>query len=91
MCVQDGERALRKAAGALFQAGSAFLKNLRRQLPGSKLLIIWDLLQAHRSRLVRDYVDTEGGDIHLEFLPPYAPELNPVKYLWALSLFINDQ
>jgi hypothetical protein len=35
--------------------------------------------------------DTQGGDIHLEFLPPYAPELNPVKYLWALSLFINDQ
>ena len=41
------------------------------------------LTQAHRSRLVRDYVDTEGGDIQLEFLPPYAPELNPVEYLWA--------
>jgi uncharacterized protein len=40
-------------------------------------------LQAHRSRLVRDYVDSEGGDIQLEFLPPYAPELNPVEYLWA--------
>ena len=64
---------------------------VRRQLPGRKLLIIWDRLQAHRSRLVRDYVDTEGGDIQLEFLPPYAPELNPVEYLWALSLFINDQ
>ena len=35
-------------------------------------------------RLVRDYVDTEGGDIQLEFLPPYSPELNPVEYLWAL-------
>lgn len=61
----------------------AFLKNLRRHLPGRKLLIIWDRLQAHRSRLVRDYVDTQGGDIQLEFLPPYAPELNPVEYLWA--------
>jgi transposase len=20
---------------------------------------------------------------HLEYLPPYAPELNPVEYLWA--------
>ena len=45
----------------------AFLKNLRRHLRGRKLLIIWDRLQAHRSRLVRDYVDTEGGDIQLEF------------------------
>jgi transposase len=61
----------------------AFLKNLRRHLRGRKLLIIWDRLQAHRSRLVRDYVDSEGGDIQLEFLPPYAPELNPVEYLWA--------
>ena len=61
----------------------AFLKNLRRHLRGRKLLIIWDRLQAHRSRLVRDYVDTQGGDIQLEFLPPYAPELNPVEYLWA--------
>ena len=61
----------------------AFLKNLRRHLRGRKLLIIWDRLQAHRSRLVRDYVETEGGDIQLEFLPPYAPELNPVEYLWA--------
>ena len=26
---------------------------------------------------------SEGGDIQLEFLPPYAPELNPVEYLWA--------
>ena len=45
----------------------AFLKNLKRHLAGRKLLIIWDRLQAHRSRLVRDYVETEGGDIKLEF------------------------
>ena len=55
----------------------AFLKNLRRHLAPRKLLIIWDRLQAHRSRLVRDYVESEGGGIKLEFLPPYAPELNP--------------
>ena len=60
-----------------------FLKNLRRHLAGRKLLIIWDRLQAHRSRLVRDYVEAQGGAIQLEFLPPYAPELNPVEYLWG--------
>src|SRR4051794_26847888 len=48
-----------------------------------KLLIVWDRLQAHRSRLVREYVESQEGAIHLEFLPPYAPELNPVEYLWA--------
>ena len=37
----------------------------------------------HRSRLVRDYVDSTEGHIQFAFLPPYAPELNPVEYLWA--------
>jgi transposase len=32
---------------------------------------------------VRDYVDGLDGKIELAFLPPYAPELNPVEYLWA--------
>ena len=61
----------------------AFLKALRRHLGDRKLLIVWDRLQAHRSRLVRQYVESQEGAIHLEFLPPYAPELNPVEYLWA--------
>lgn len=60
-----------------------FLKDLRHHLAPRKMLIIWDRLQAHRSRLVRDYVESEGGGIKLEFLPAYAPELNPVEYLWA--------
>ena len=32
---------------------------------------------------MRDYVDSIGGAIALEFLPGYAPEINPVEYLWA--------
>ena len=59
-----------------------FLKALRGHLK-RRLLIIWDGLQAHRSRLVRKYVDSTNGKIHLAFLPPYAPDLNPVEYLWA--------
>ena len=59
-----------------------FLKALRRQFR-QRLLIIWDGLRAHRSRLVRDYVDSTRGRLQLAFLPPYAPELNPVEYLWA--------
>jgi hypothetical protein len=47
------------------------------------LLIIRDGLRAHRSRMVRDYVDTLNGGIEMAYLPPYAPELNPVEYLWA--------
>ncbi|MGH8672307.1 MAG: transposase [Burkholderiales bacterium] len=59
-----------------------FLKQLRIQLK-RKLLIIWDGLPAHRSRRVRDYVDSTHGALQIEWLPAYAPELNPVEFLWA--------
>lgn len=59
-----------------------FLGHLQRHL-GSKLLVIWDGLPVHRSRLVRDFVASLGGSIHLEYLPAYAPELNPVEYIWG--------
>lgn len=59
-----------------------FLRALRRHLR-RRLLIVWDGLRAHRSRLLRDYVDSTDGGSQLAFLPPYAPELNPVAYLWA--------
>jgi len=59
-----------------------FLKALGTQLR-QRLLIVWDGLRAHHSRLVRDYVDSTLGHLQLAFLPAYAPELNPVEYLWA--------
>ena len=59
-----------------------FLRHLMRHLP-DKLLIIWDGLPSHRSRLVRDFVRQQRGRLWLEFLPAYAPELNPVEYLWS--------
>jgi transposase len=59
-----------------------FLAALGRHLK-QPVLIIWDGLKAHRSALVREYVDSLQGAIHLETLPAYAPELNPVEYLWA--------
>ena len=59
-----------------------FLKVLRRQIP-IKLLIIWNDLRAHRCHIVRDYAEQHGGDIPLEFLTAYAPELNPTEYIWG--------
>ena len=47
------------------------------------LSVIWDGSKPHRSRLVRDYLDSLDGHIKISFLPPYAPDLNPVQYLWA--------
>jgi transposase len=59
-----------------------FLTHLLRHIPG-KLLIIWDGLKSHRSRLGWDFVRQQHGRLWLEFLPASAPERNPVEYLWS--------
>ena len=38
--------------------------------------LIWDRSQTHRARVVKEYLATER-EISVEWLPPYAPELNP--------------
>jgi transposase len=59
-----------------------FLAQLQRQVKG-KLLIIWDGLPAHRSKKVANYLSEQKGKIWVERLPAYAPELNPIEYLWG--------
>ena len=59
-----------------------FLCQLLRQIPG-KLLIVWDGLPAHRSRLVKEFLAEQAGRVWVERLPAYAPELNPVEYIWG--------
>lgn len=46
-------------------------------------MIVWDRPPAHRSRFVGEFLDSLGGLIATDYLPPYAPELNPVEYLWG--------
>lgn len=59
-----------------------FLTHLMRHLR-RPLLVIWDGLPGHRSHDVRDFVRAQGDRLTLEFLPGYAPELNPVEYIWS--------
>lgn len=53
----------------------AHLRQLRRRIAGP-MIIIWDRLQAHRSAVVQDFL-AERPEIDVEWLPSYAPELNP--------------
>ena len=59
-----------------------FLAHLLRQLPG-RLQVIWDRAKTHRSRLVGEFVTGQRGRLALDYLPAYAPELNPVEYIWG--------
>lgn len=59
-----------------------FLRHLKGRIR-RPLTVVWDGLRAHWSKEVRAFVETLGGHIVLEQLPAYAPELNPVEYLWG--------
>jgi transposase len=59
----------------------AFLRDLLRHFRGW-VIIVWDRLNAHRAKRLRAYVHGRGR-VLLEYLPPYAPELNPNEYGWG--------
>jgi transposase len=54
----------------------ATLRYVRRRL-ARPLLVVWDHLNAHRARVVRDFAAGRPQDFTLAWLPAYAPELNP--------------
>ncbi len=59
-----------------------FIDHLQRHI-GKPLLIVWDGPQAHWSKKVRAHIATLKDKVRLEQLPAYAPELNPIEYLWG--------
>jgi transposase len=59
-----------------------FLKNLSRQLKSAPMIVLWDRFLAHRAKRVQSYIQQTRG-LYCEYLPPYAPELNPVENVWG--------
>jgi transposase len=45
--------------------------------------LVVDGLPAHKTKLVKDYVQSTKGRLTLHFLPGYAPELNPDELVWS--------
>lgn len=58
-----------------------FLGVLLQQLSGP-LVLVWDRLQAHRAKVTKNFF-AHHPRLHPHFLPPYAPELNPVENVWS--------
>jgi hypothetical protein len=50
---------------------------------GQRVVLIWDGLSSHWSHKMRAHLDAQRDWLTVERLPAYAPELNPVEYLWA--------
>src|SRR5207237_5965272 len=67
------------SAGTLIR----FLRHLKRHFRGRPVTLIWDGLGAHTSRVMRAYLARQRGWLHVERLPGYAPELNPIEQVWG--------
>ena len=57
-----------------------FLRQLMRHLR-HEVVVVWDRGNMHRGWAIRDVLQ-RFPRLKVESLPPYAPELNPVEYLW---------
>jgi putative transposase len=76
------------------QRTADFLRYLLRHLRGA-VIVVWDGGSMHKGEPIRQLL-RDFPRLSLERLPPYAPELNPVEYLWnhlkygQLANFIPD-
>lgn len=57
-----------------------FLRELLRDLKG-QVIVLWDRGNMHRGEPIRK-LQERFPRLQLEWLPPYAPELNPIEQLW---------
>lgn len=87
VCQPDGTNAqvlLHLQPGSVKQEDIlAWLPALHQQVPGP-LVVLWDGLAAHHSKAVQAYVQENADWLATHRLPAYAPELNPVEYLWSV-------
>ena len=54
------------------------LEHLLRHIQGP-IILIWDQSRTHRAKIVKAFLQ-QLPRIHVEYLPAYAPELNPEEY-----------
>jgi|SRR5579862_2076255 len=60
----------------------AYLSALHEHIPGL-IILLWDGLPSHRSKKVAAYLAANQDWLEVERFPGYAPELNPVEYVWS--------
>lgn len=60
------------------EEAEAFLRQVQRSL-GRRLIVVMDRWAVHR-KVARMLADDER--FWIEWLPPYAPDLNPVEHVW---------
>ncbi len=62
-----------------------FISLLRKMMRNREapVHLVLDGLPAHKTGLVKQYVESMNGRLTLHFLPGYAPDLNPDELVWS--------
>jgi transposase len=63
----------------------AFLRQVQRSL-GRRLIVVMDRWAVHRKAAKRLFGDER---FRIEWLPPYAPDLNPVEHVWSHTKYAD--
>lgn len=58
-----------------------FLKRLMHNAE-NPVFVIWDGHPTHKSKVVRECIESFDGQLEVYVLPPYSPELNPTEQVW---------
>jgi putative transposase len=61
---------------------AAFVEGLLVRLRG-RLIVVWDRGNMHKGPPIRSLLERYRDRLTIVYLPPYAPDLNPVEALWS--------
>jgi len=59
-----------------------FLCHLKREMSQDKLILICDNASFHKAKWLKAWYHQQQGWLHVEFLPAYSPDFNPIERLW---------
>ena len=59
-----------------------FLTHVLKHYPEGEIVMILDNAKIHHANLLKDLLE-KNPRLHLEFLPPYSPNLNKIEELWG--------
>ena len=49
------------------------------------MIVILDNARFHHAKALSGWLEQHSKYFHLDFLPPYSPELNPIERVWKLT------
>ena len=65
---------------------AAFVHRLLAEYPDRPIDLVWDNLNAHKSKLVKELL-IDHPRLRFHYLPPYAPDLNPAEGVWSQAKY----